>query len=451
MADGSEIKDLPARISSLAKAFSHAASALAVRFIDRMVESDAIPWPLFSLKAARFSWRLYLVNVESHVVFFFMPPSLQDERLVLDADISFRVATASHTHEPERIMAEAIRRRIVLPDFIKPQPSSAEIEEFAPAKEGATQKNAMFLTLGPQRRNFLVVMNPDNEEKAQFRYSPAGMPGSIEPHDGKWPLEPFLDLIETIGSWVKGGFEIGPDMVLEVESLGDRSEVRRILFTIIEAYSEAVNGVRMDRPAPDLLVSALAGRYDVSDFQARVLLRLKPDGTLASENKDDPFQLMMLVRMIEEGENLKARVAVGPPDFLVSGVLYQAFLEELRRKEALEEIAQNLALPVEEVGLLLRVFGKSGVIFRTKREGILDTDVLVLPKSASGSRATLMILGRFTVETTKDPPRVTLEAGSIRNLLVPGQDPETPFIEFEAVRYFLRLLCCIRMWIGVLQ
>jgi hypothetical protein len=449
MADGSEIKDLPARISSLAKAFSHAATSLAVTFIDQMAEADGIPGPLFSLRAARFSWRLYLVNVESQVVFFFTPPRLQEERLVLDADISFRVATVSRTHEPGRIMAEAVSRRVVLPDFIKPQPSASELKEFAPAN--ASQENAVFLTLGPQRRNFLVVMNPAEEEKTRFRYSPAGIVGSTEPQNGKWPLEPFLDLIETIGSWVKDGFEIGPDMVLEVESLGDRSEVRRILLTIIEAYSEAVNGVRMDRPAPGLLVSALAGQYDVSDFQARVLLRLKPDGTLASEDRDDPFQLMMLVRMIEEGENLKARVAVGPPDFLVSGALYQAFLEELGRKEALEEIAQNLALPVEEVGRLLRVFGKSGVIFRTKREGILDTDVLALPKSASGSRAILMILGRFTVETAKDPPRVSLEAGSIRNLLVPGQGPATLFIDFEAVRYFLRLLCSIRRWIGVLQ
>jgi hypothetical protein len=368
------------------------------------------------------------------------------------------VAAVRRIDQPTPITAESISKRIVLPPFIKTQPSKQELEKFAPLE--ATRENTLFLTIGPQRQNLLAVMNPEKHNLVgitdphwwpKLRYSPSGVPGAIESQNGNWFLKPFLDLTETLRSWVKDGFDVGLDMTFDVDSLGYQSDVRHILKTIIKAYSDAFSQVRMGGRSQSKLLLALAGGYEVLDFQARVVLRLRPDGSIANDNNQDPFQLLMLVRMIQEQEKMKARIAIGPPDFLVSGALYAAFLEALQQREALAEIVKLLHSSPEEVRSLLRTFAKFGVIFRIKREDDGDTDILVLPGVDSGKSAALMLRGKFVVDAAKDPPRVELKKDTIRNLLFNEPNRESPSVDLEAVRYFLRLLDNIKRWIGVLQ
>lgn len=460
MTDVPDLDKLPAQISALAEAVPQASIALAKTSIDHLLEPVHGFHPLYFLSEARLAWRLYLAQEKSKIVFFFMRES-SPVNVVLDTNISFRVAAVSRFEQPTPITAESIIKRIVLPAFIKTQPSKQELKDFAP--QGATQENTLFLTIGPQRKNLLAVMNPEKHNLVgitepdwwpSLQYSPNGIPGAVEPDNGKYSLKPFLDLTETLRSWVKEGFDVGLDMTFNVDSLGYQSDVRHILKTIIKAYSDAFSQVRMRETSQSKLLLALAGGYEVLDFQARVVLRLRPDGSIASDNKQDPFQLLMLVRMIRERDKMKARVAIGPPDFLVSGALYAAFLEALQQKEALAEITSQLQSSPEEVKRLLRTFAELGVIFRIKRENDGDTDILVLPDVDSGKSAALMLRGKFVVEAAKEPAHVKLRKGTIHNLLSNEPNREASSVDLEdleTVRYFLRLLDNIKRWIGVLQ
>jgi hypothetical protein len=457
MTDIPGLDKLPSQISALAGAVPQAGISLVRASIDRLLDPVRGFPTLHFMNEARLAWRFYLAQKESEIFFFFIREDSPVD-VVLDTNISFRVAAVSRTDQPTPITAESISKRIVLPPFIKTQPSAQELRDFAP--QGAKWENTLFLTLGPQRQNLLAVMNPKKHNLVgitepdwwpKLRYSPNGVPGAIEPDNGKYSLKPFLDLTETLRSWVKNGFDVGPDMPFDVDSLGYQSDVKHILKTIIKAYSEALSQVRMGGTNQSKLLLALVGEYEVLDFQARVVLRLRPDGSIASDNKQDPFQLLMLVWMIQEQEKMKTRVAIGPPDFLVSGALYEAFLEALQQKEALTEIATLLNSSSEEVNSLLRAFAKSGVIFRIKREDDGDTDILVLPGVDSGKNAALMLRGKFVVDAAKDPPRVELKKNTIRNLLFNEPNRESPSVESEAVKYFFRLFDNIKRWIGVLQ
>jgi hypothetical protein len=256
--------------------------------------------------------------------------------------------------------------------------------------------------------------------------------------------------MDSIREWISKGFEQGEEDVLEMPNKDIESEPKNILRLIVAAYISAVTGIQSKPPRLKPILEPLATKYGILDYQSRVLLRLKKDGKLASEDSDDPFQLLMKIQLFSNKSRVKARVAIGPPDFIISGRLHEAFISSLHEESALKELEVVFDETKNEIRDYLAIFGSQSSIFRVKRQRQCDTDVLVLPGVLSGKKTVSILRGRFEVYAAPDPPRVKLINNSIEKIFMGLPDQTSRGLDDHTVEYFLRLVVAIKDWISVL-
>ena len=440
------IESLPEETKALALGVPRAAGELLKISSERLILPT---WPIgecMVLRHVKFRWKFYVAKKGNKVVFFFFSKD-RPVRIVLDTTVSFSAVPIPSTEESIPIDSTQIYYRIVLPPFVINRPSPRQLADLAP--DGATAENTILFQVGSGWQDVFAIKDADLtiwNVKISYR----GEPEDNKQPGRTWRLSPFLALIDSIRSWISVGFDRGEEDILEVIDGETESEPKHILRLIVDAYISAVNNIQSKPPRLKRFLEPLTTYYGISDYRARVLLRLKPDGTLASDDEDDPFQLLLQIYLSPETTGVKASVAIGPPDFIISGSLHEAFISSLQEESALEELESLLDSSKDEIKNYLSRFGSRSSIFRMKRERDYDTNILVLPGVLAGRRTISILRGRFEVQAASEQPRVKLIQNSMEKLFAGIPDSASRGLDNDTVRYFLRLVVAIKHWISVL-
>lgn len=440
------LRDLPDDMEALVCSVPTAARRLLKASSEPLLIPKEPPGQWLLLRRADFSWKLYLARHKKEVVFFFFREDSPAE-VVLDTTVSLSVQAVIRAQEPAPFDESQIQYYVVVPPFVIRRPTPKQLADLAP--DGATALDTVLFQVGPDREDVLAITDANSgTDRVKLRYR--GGPEELRTPAGTWRLEPFLGLIRAIRSWVSGGFDQGQYVPMVIANDNVKSMPRSMLRLLTEAYISAQYGARPE-PAPlSAILQPLQSDYEISDYQAKVLLRLTPDGEIAREHSDDPFQLLMNVVLTSEATHVRARVSVGPPDFVISGPLHQAFVESLREEKALDELSSLLSATKAEIKDSLSTSGEQCSIFRTKREEDYDTDIIVLPGMKSGKRTLSVVRGKFEVKAKKSPPVVTVKQDSLKKLFSGPLTTDARGVDDDMVEYFLRLVKALRNWIGVM-
>lgn len=492
------IEKLPEVVADWARAVPQVANALLKASAHRLLEQDVFIGDTLLLRGIKFRWRYFIVK-DGEKGFCFFVKNVPG-RVVFKTLVSFEVGPVIAEPRISELTLEQIDHRIILPPFVVVRPTEDQLKESKGmlGNDADLKKNSVLFMLGPHGEDLLAVKNPEGGiEGARICYKHDGKDEEVRQSGNKlWPLAPFLALIDAIQSWAAGDFETGHEEALTPPKPEDATECARILNRIIRAYCEAVNEVdNGSRPVLSDLLEKMQTRYGVRDFRADVILQLRPDGTLAGkdeeeeEKKDEPeryegveeeyedeyereffrdekeeeeeregkkrlFQLLMRVRLRPHDQGERATVAIGPPDFLVSGDLFNEFWKSLLEEDVIKRLGDELGVTEEDIRSFIKTYGLAGSVFRVNREDGKDTDILIL-SGLLADRCRLVILrGIFEVKATVPEVKVLrrkiIGTPLIKRVFVGEPDPAAFGLDTNTVEYFLELITAIKRWVGVL-
>ena len=252
-------------------------------------------------------------------------------------------------------------------------------------------------------------------------------------------------------------FQTGQEVHLQLTQQIRQKVVHTVVRRIAEAYCTVSRALLSNEEGlPDWLL-AMRMDYGVGDFRARVRMRLNEEGELTGADDRNPFRLLMTMTLARSARGPLARVAIGPPDFLVTGSLHRLFWEQLIKDDrplgALRDDIANGVVPpsIREMRAFLRRTGPGAVIFRTNRKGNEDTDILLFRGVVRGREHRLILRAKFRVSQKAGGHEVKIEMGSIKVLHFLPTSFTGSTVEKEAGHYFLRLIAAIQDWMGVIH
>ena len=443
MSTPSPIENLPAQLATLAGKIPAAGRLITAASVDSWTLPPGRAQVTY-LRAARITLRLYFAKSGTTTILFIFRKET-GRWVMLEAVVSLALRAASAA-EPARVLAvEDIRRLIRVPSFLWLDVTEDAVATFGPP--GATPENTVFFRLGDGGRDILAIRNPEAGKKATLRYSPGGVPGQVEPRDGKYSLRAFVNMTRTLRDWLAQD----RPALLTLESVGppaDDTTVNRILTKLLQAYVDSSNAQVAADP-PDDAPLPLRQFYRIASYVVTLKLRLKADGTLAQKEKEEQFQLAADMALSDD-PTPSATVTLDPPDFLVSGPLYDAFFGELGTPTTLAAIARAMKT---DAGFLRPFFTSArpaSAIFRVDRSADSDTNILMLTGQLLGAPATVIIQARFRVNAKKEHPTVELLDSEPQVISMQGEDPGGFQIGFTYVEYFLLLARINWLWVGAL-
>jgi hypothetical protein len=443
MSTPSPLENLPAQLTTFVSNITVAGRLVTSASVDRWTLPPGHA-EINYLTTARITLRLYFAKSGTTTIFFIFHKDT-GTWVMLDALVSLALRAASMVEPAPILTTNDIRRLIKVPSFLWMNVTENEVASFGPPE--TTRQNTVFFRIGEGGQDVLAIKNPEAGKKATLRYSPGGVPGQVEPKNGKYSLRPFMDLTRTLRDWLaqeKPAF-------LTLENIGppaDDTTVHRILTKLLQAYVDSSNAL-VPTDAADDTPLPLQQSYRIPSYDVTLKLRLKADGTLAQKEKEEQFQLAADVTLSADAIP-SAMVTLGPPDFLVSGPLYDAFFSELQTPAAVEAIADAMHI---NAGFLRPFFASArpaSAIFRVNRGPDNDRDILVLPGQLFGEPTTVIIEAEFRVNAKKEPPTVELQNAALQVITLKGGDPGSVQINFDYVEYFLLLARTIWFWVGAL-
>jgi hypothetical protein len=446
------IAELPETYRSLAESFRQGGLAIARADVPSLVQSQLVAPPMLLLREAVIRTRFYIAARADKMIFFFVRRE-GAERVVLDASIEFRLTPNEFTSPPLTMLPEAIAHFAVPPPFLVLEPSAADRQEFSFAL-GVPADRVLVLEL---RAGTLAVFKPESGRDARIAWRLRGA-NAFSRLDldsaGEEAAEVFVSLARTVGQWVGRGFEDGREVPLDITAVATRAPVLHEIFhSICDAWARAYNETAASSG------EFLPG-YEVQDYRGSILLRLKPDGAVARNDDDDPFQLLLTIRIRTQDGVPRSRIAVGPPDFLAAGALRDSFLVALNGPGAFDELAAQLNTHDNDGQLRLRSFVlaafPSALVFRVKRMtsdggADRDTDAIIYSGAIEGREASLAVRADFIVSGGAAGRRVEYVPGTQEVLYSNLPVGSTVRPKRDLTRYGLRLLASMENWIGVLR
>jgi hypothetical protein len=450
---------LPEQYGSLAAGFRSAAARLAQSSAGQS-PSRILPTNVF-IRSAEMNTRLFVTQSSQGLLFGFIRRG-SETRLIMDITVNFRFEITNRQFRSVEIKPGDLIHTATVPLFFLADPSEETAQDAAGAL-GVDRQEIFFIQLDA---GILAVSRPEDASLARVAWQKFpgapwaradGNPGSS--HGGRWQVPPFLALARTVGLWVKRGIESGAQVPVVLPDQEEEASSKTALFTLrrlTDAWIEATNGIRNLSALPENtepVSESLTPEYNTAGFNARVLLRLDPEGRLAPKGERDDLFLLQAGLRVEEDDHEIARssITLGPPDFLGGGSLYEAFLDCLEEPDPVQTLASQLGLKGREAAVLSFIRSarssqlEAPLVFRVKH-GKPDTDVITLHGTLNALLQHVVLEAKFDVEMP-DPPKVHLRKGSLEVLYTdrPAEgSPEPKGDEF--VRYFLRLLTNLRNW-----
>ena len=456
------IEALPEQFGGIAAGFRHATIDLA-RESAKWIRLSILPTNTF-FQGSTLETRLYVTRTNNKLLFgFIRRPG--ETAVIMDATVNLRFEIAEREFRGMPVSPESVLHTAIVPSFFQAAVPADQVLKAAKVL-GSNPAEIFFLQLDA---GVLAVVRPDDFQRAlvAWQRSPGDAwvlavqsagPGSSA---GRvWQIPPFLALSRTVGLWIKRGFDSGEPTPISLPAQADTTTERAALYLLRQltaAWIQVVNRIQNrvgepEEPILDLL--HFLPEYQAAGYEAKVLLRLDPNGQLAFKgDRDDLFQLQAALTLDEDDHGVaRSKITIGPPDFLSAGPLYEAFLDTLVDTDTALRIASQLGLPGQEFAI--REFLHSArsspldapLVFRVKH-GKRDTDLITLHGTLSGLLQHVVLQADFTVDLAADP-MVRIDSGSLAVLYTDRERGALPQAErgTELVQYFLRLLTFLRNW-----
>lgn len=430
------IDRLPAVLGELARQYRTAGETLARSNPGSLLSSSLPLSRMLTLVGAGIRTRFFLAVHGERVVFFFRRDS--PARVVMDTNIAFRIEPCDADRQSRRMLPDGIVHFVVCPPFVDAVTSAGPFADVmqVPSSE------VLLLRL-PE--GSLAVARPGADMRAAWR---PVRTTTIRPITIASPesFELVLSLAECIGQWVSSRFEAGEAIPLDIAGMARRAPILHDIFhCICEAWTESWN--ETTTAAPDAWTPAA----EIRDYNASVVLRLRPDGSVARDDDGDPFQLTLTVGIGMVDGVPQSRIVVTPPGFLASGPLHNAMLVALNSDDGASEAAARLGIAWQDDFIRLRTFLLSALptaLVLRMRTGGEESALVIYSSIVEGCRRALVLSSRFEIG---EGDRVGWVPDSIRivHSSLPFGTPPLP--QPDLVRYCLRLLAALRDWVGVLR
>jgi hypothetical protein len=247
--------------------------------------------------------------------------------------------------------------------------------------------------------------------------------------------------VAALRGWAASAPEVGTEAPFTPRGGAADSDVVRILVALADAWIAAEAGGRTALP--------WALSYGIDDLDARILLRLGPEGRLAASREDDPLHLALDARVGRRASMVVATAFLRPPDFLAAGSLHEAF-GTLVRSEAVVPALQAALADAEASVDVVRAFvaspAASWVALRVARRATHDTDVILWQSDWNGRRRLLVLRVDVVVDAGGAEPTVRLADDPRLRARMVWPDAERLDVLEDEASYFARLLREILRW-----
>ena len=437
------IEHLPVCYGEMVRGVLEAQRLLALSAIAAEAES------YFLVRSTEITSRAYVSVTEGRRVFFlFRRPPTED--VVLELDTGFWVRPLMRS--PLADAAESSTSEVVEPSVIlavQPPFFGDDIPESNKGRLGEAlgekrREKIAFLDLG---RFSMGVVRADDPATARVAYmwqaaekasmafptSPPGAPRFT------YDPQPFEMLLDEVARWVRSGFTTGEPWPIRLSEQSDEA-IPQILQALVSGWNAARRATR--RPDADPLWE-LVPDMEIQHYRAAVTLRLQPDGRLAVKADDDNFRLEMSVTE-RDGE---LALSVGPPDFLVSGVLRDQILNEALTPKVIRRWAESAGLgaALGSFELFVRAAAPQALIFRGEKRGFTDTEILVFEGDWGGR--TRKVIAAVELKVRKINGEFTVEVDDDTAEVVHLTDPPPGFVHGLAFpKFLLSLVNQLRNW-----
>ena len=418
---------------------------------DRLFDPAKRPASIFQLGPVNVRWRLYVTKENGKVVFFFDRKTSPTE-VFLDIDVDIEVGP-SPMLQPLLMDQSDVRLIWFPPAFVYVHPPQRVLDKLHMSMVDVHNDYAIIVTLTGQDDDVLAA-KLRSENDVQFVHAQAGERKEVSAKN--FPLSLLLSLYGIIRAWVRGDIKYRPPIKVDTTPDNDMKKVLNMLFQLFMSSNnqllfnatanndrQIIGGLPDNKGSWQLLLKHMMPYYMLNKYEASVLLKLGKDGDFAVSHQDNPFQLQVSMNAKWEDDQPALHLHVKPPDFLVSGELFDLFLEEARNHKT--QLARLLDVHEKELDEAFAQAPDQASIFRIKKEAKnLDTELIVLPLTDHPKGDVLMFSGIFEV-TTGDNKSVKYKGG-FKNLITSKGKPEP-----ELVAYFVRLLKYMRKWGDVIQ
>jgi hypothetical protein len=401
---------------------------------------------------------VYVLTEQQKVLFlFFKGPATTD--LLLDLTIQFQLAAGIPPVHPDLFYWQTCPR-LVLPPFLAADPTQAERRLLARALDDNHPEKLQCLQLG---HDLLAVKDADDPVLARVaRLEPGAAQArlvyqpvlDLSGHRAiRYEPATFLELLGQIEDWARSGFQSGISRDLRLPVPAATRPAPRIVIAVIQAWLAARRGAVPPELHP--LLQSFSPTFAVNRFESAIVLRLRPDGSLAERQSEDAFRLRMRIQPREENGSPQVSVSLGPPDFLVDGKLHDALLDAMLGDLPIGRLFRDSQLPKSQRARFvswLKSGAANAVVFRAARDGDRDTDLFVFRADWDGERRVAIAAAIVEVDTADYSVRIRDEPGSMVLLYtdLPGnglQLSEVPALP----RYLMSLVFMLNCWIGSLQ
>lgn len=452
---GRELEALPTDVAAVIGSLPEANAKLLLLSAERLWSSPTSLPDTLLLRNIAFAWDFYLVKQGKKTKLFFKRQEWVN--LVLRVQLRFKVVPHSPADNRPALNLQNLSYVWVIPRFIVPFASETQFQACAPAN--STRQDTILLAVGATGEDVFALAHLDRSlDKVKMKFTPREGIAFVPHPDGKrWPAAPFLALFASIRSWIAGAGASEQEADLRLVFDQDEDEVQRLLRLVTQTYVEGTNrlnapSIRFQHEVHRRLIVA----YHLNAYEADLQLRLNEQGELADDDNDDPFKLQLQVRIQQEKAKTAVRIRLGPPDFLVSGTLYQHLLEKVAaevetnkdlRQALQKDLLQMYEVPLESLTALLRTGAPQSSIFRIQRKKEEDTDVFALPFAFEGQPNYLIFKARFKIPNPDDPATIELKSDRLELLY----DPRTKTLDEDAVKYFVRIIKYLKQWFDHLK
>lgn len=436
-----ELTQLSTTLNQPLMAISKVANELLRESLARwLTEPQSMPGTFWQYTGYQYDWRFYIGKQEKKVVFFFIRKKGAFE-MVLDAKVQARF---------KPVMEKELS--ILNPDvpvYWQPPPVFELMDEEASrdfAPKGLLPANVLPPVALKQLPSMILFQAKDDVEDFILLRTEDGFIAKSDDLD----LWQIIELYDQFRSWLQGDSE-GEPLAIDVEKM-DSADLREVLEAFRTSYVGIHNFAATSLAKTGTkLWETLQPHYALDHYRAEILLRLDKDGNIAFQLEEEPFQLQAFWEPFYHKGEPSLLLTVYPPDFLVSGALFEAFLGFLEDHKVL--LQSELGVSESVVAAAIENAPDRAYIFR-QQKGLsvknpgqvitrdLDTQMFLLPYQVGKEWSALIFLAVFQVNFEGEQPQVEwVPREGITNLVRPSGK-----VQKQALRYLGKTLKYLRQW-----
>ncbi|HAB15913.1 MAG TPA: hypothetical protein PLX89_20715 [Verrucomicrobiota bacterium] len=420
--------------------------SMAFRQVQDRLGSHCLPLEWRVLPGVRANLHLQLSRKDQRTVLLLFSEKSPDQ-VIFHTEIAVAVV---QTQNPELIRTKIDHCVFRVPKLFNPAPAGTLLVRLGPA-------DSQLLTIedaskGPEGAKLKIGNKPVTKEDA---------------------LRLILDFTRSVREWLADPDAGAVDHEVRLPNTRDSSESKQVLAELATGWTFIQQELAQRQPWFTELSREGRSRpastwdhlldtpYVLREYGASVELRLKSDGTVADSDNDETVQVKLVLNMLVERGRVVAQVSARPPDFITEGDLSQQIRRGFsERRDLCVEIVTNLrqsgiVATNGRVADLIATAGEASV-FRVRRRGSVDTELLVVEGVVSGRDVLVIVVGK--IEFSGEGKNETMEVSDCKLLYGGPSGARGPKLggneeergqQFQGIKkWFLHLAVAAERWAG---